>query len=163
MKCFTLETEHTKINSRLNFNPELALIASWTTRPCTISKLNTFIVFYVLLFELGLIYVRFLFFHTIRRFLHMQVWYVMDNRRRYLYLKFEGFCSSIAGMHLSTISPEFDSTVHTMGIMANYLLTFSDTDLLQLYCMYCTVVLLNPDVERSRTIHFHMKLARRKL
>ena len=39
MKCFTLESfnlscqaEHTKINSRLNFNPGLALIAFWTTR-----------------------------------------------------------------------------------------------------------------------------------
>ena len=40
MKCFTLESfnlscqaEHTKINSRLNSNPGLALIAFWTTRP----------------------------------------------------------------------------------------------------------------------------------
>ena len=39
MKCFALErfnlscqSEHTKINSRLNFNPGLALIAFWTTR-----------------------------------------------------------------------------------------------------------------------------------
>ena len=42
MKCFALESfnlscqaEHTKINSRLNFNPGLALIAFWTTRPWT--------------------------------------------------------------------------------------------------------------------------------
>ena len=40
MKYFALESfnlscqaEHTKINSRLNFNPRLALIAFWTTRP----------------------------------------------------------------------------------------------------------------------------------
>ena len=40
MKCFAFESfnlsfqaEHTKINSRLNFNPRLALIAFWTTRP----------------------------------------------------------------------------------------------------------------------------------
>ena len=40
MKCFALENfnltcqaEHTKINSRLNFNPGLVLIAFWTTRP----------------------------------------------------------------------------------------------------------------------------------
>ena len=40
MKCFPLErfnlscqAEHTKINSRLNFNPGLALIAFWTTGP----------------------------------------------------------------------------------------------------------------------------------
>ena len=40
MKCFALESfnlscqaEHTKINSRLNFNPGLALITFWTTRP----------------------------------------------------------------------------------------------------------------------------------
>ena len=40
MKCFALESfnlscqaEHTKINSRLNFNPGLALIAFSTTRP----------------------------------------------------------------------------------------------------------------------------------
>ena len=40
MKCFALESfnlscqvEHTKINSRLNFNPGLALNAFWTTRP----------------------------------------------------------------------------------------------------------------------------------
>ena len=39
MKCFALESfnlncqaEHTKINSRLDFNPGLALIAFWTTR-----------------------------------------------------------------------------------------------------------------------------------
>ena len=40
MKCYALESfnlicqaEHTKINSRLNFKPGLALIAFWTTRP----------------------------------------------------------------------------------------------------------------------------------
>ena len=40
MKCFALESfnlscqaEHTKINSRLNFNTGLALIAFWTTHP----------------------------------------------------------------------------------------------------------------------------------
>ena len=40
MKCFALESfnlscqaEHTKINSWLNFNSVLALIAFWTTRP----------------------------------------------------------------------------------------------------------------------------------
>ena len=40
MKYFALESfnlscqaEHTKINSRLTFNPGLALIAFWTTRP----------------------------------------------------------------------------------------------------------------------------------
>ena len=40
MRCFTLESfnlscqaEHTKINSGLNINPGLALIAFWTTRP----------------------------------------------------------------------------------------------------------------------------------
>ena len=36
MKCFALESfqaKHTKINSRLNFNPGLVLIAFWTTRP----------------------------------------------------------------------------------------------------------------------------------
>ena len=45
MKCFALErfnlscqAEHTKINSRLNFNPGLAAIAFWTTRPCTIGN-----------------------------------------------------------------------------------------------------------------------------
>ena len=39
MKCFALESfdlscqaEHTKINSRLNSNPGLALITFWTTR-----------------------------------------------------------------------------------------------------------------------------------
>ena len=43
MKCFALESfnlicqaEHTKINSRLNFKPGLALIAFWTTRPSSI-------------------------------------------------------------------------------------------------------------------------------
>ena len=43
MKCFALESfnlscqaEHTKINSRLNFNPGLVLIAFWTTRFWTI-------------------------------------------------------------------------------------------------------------------------------
>ena len=43
MKCFALESfnlscqvEHTKIKSRLNVNPGLALIAIWTTRPRTI-------------------------------------------------------------------------------------------------------------------------------
>ena len=42
MKCFALESfdlscqaEHTKINSRLNSNPGLALITFWTTRPST--------------------------------------------------------------------------------------------------------------------------------
>ena len=40
MKCFALESfdlscqaEHAKINSRLNFNPGLVLIAFWTTHP----------------------------------------------------------------------------------------------------------------------------------
>ena len=40
MKCFDLgsfnlscQAEYTKINSRLNFNPGLALIAFWTTHP----------------------------------------------------------------------------------------------------------------------------------
>ena len=40
MKCFALErfnlscqAEYTKINSRLSFNPGLALIAFWTTHP----------------------------------------------------------------------------------------------------------------------------------
>ena len=50
MKCFALESfnlscqaEHTKINSRLNFNPGLALITFWTTGPCTIcSTINGF-------------------------------------------------------------------------------------------------------------------------
>ena len=44
MKCFALESfslscqaEHTKINSRLNFNPGLALISFWTTRPCMVN------------------------------------------------------------------------------------------------------------------------------
>ena len=43
MKCFALErfnlscqAEHTKINSRLNFNPGLALVTFWTTCPCKI-------------------------------------------------------------------------------------------------------------------------------
>ena len=45
MKCFPLESfnlscqaEHTKINSRLTFNPGLALIAFWTTRPSILLK-----------------------------------------------------------------------------------------------------------------------------
>ena len=49
MKYFALESfnlscqaEHTKINSRLTFNPGLALIAFWTTRPsATIYKSYT--------------------------------------------------------------------------------------------------------------------------
>ena len=43
MKRFPLESfnlscqaEHTKINRQLNFNPGLALIAFWATRPCYI-------------------------------------------------------------------------------------------------------------------------------
>ena len=43
MKCLALESfnlscqaELTKINSRLNFNPGLALITFWTTRPSTL-------------------------------------------------------------------------------------------------------------------------------
>ena len=43
MKCFALEsfnfscqTEQTKINSRLNFNPGLALVAFWATRSCIV-------------------------------------------------------------------------------------------------------------------------------
>ena len=47
MKCFALESfnlicqaELTKINSRLNFNPGLELIAFWTTPPrvCFVQK-----------------------------------------------------------------------------------------------------------------------------
>ena len=44
IKCFALESfnlscqvEHTKINSLLNFNPGLALIAVWTTHPWSIN------------------------------------------------------------------------------------------------------------------------------
>ena len=55
-KCFPLErfnlscqAEHTKINSRLNFNPGLALIAFWTTGPCSIFQYSgAQLVYYVL-------------------------------------------------------------------------------------------------------------------
>ena len=47
MKCFALENfnlscqaQHTKINSRLNFNPGLALIAFWTTRPRILGRVG---------------------------------------------------------------------------------------------------------------------------
>ena len=45
MECFALESfnlscqaEHTKINSRLNFNSGLLLIAFWTTHPRSINS-----------------------------------------------------------------------------------------------------------------------------
>ena len=45
VKCFALESfnlscqaEYTKINSRLNFNPGLALINFWTTCPSSIKN-----------------------------------------------------------------------------------------------------------------------------
>ena len=47
MKCFALESlnlscqaERTKINSRSDFNPGLALIAFWTTRPRASNTVN---------------------------------------------------------------------------------------------------------------------------